>query len=138
VIIPTFCDSRLKFGLSALNKQTYPKNLYEIIVVNNDANSTIPDETKLLFKDVIFINEHKEGSYAARNTGIKHSSGCILAFTDSDCIPNTKWIEEGVRMFSNKNIGTVGGKIDFFSERNLDYWSLIEKFDSLTYPQYFS
>jgi hypothetical protein len=32
--------------------------------------------------------------------GVKAASGTILAFTDSDCVPNPVWLEEAVRAFS--------------------------------------
>ncbi|NJR32909.1 MAG: glycosyltransferase, partial [Chamaesiphon sp. CSU_1_12] len=42
VIIPVFNDAeRLRLCLEALQNQTYPQNLYEVIVVDNGSN---PDE----------------------------------------------------------------------------------------------
>ena len=42
VIIPVFNDSdRLLTCLKALEHQTYPKNLYEVIVVDNDSEDNV-------------------------------------------------------------------------------------------------
>jgi glycosyltransferase involved in cell wall biosynthesis len=95
VIIPTYKDwSRLKLCLEALSKQTYPKDQFEVIVVNNDPGDECP--FVLPAANIKIIEEAKPGSYAARNAGIKIAKGEILAFTDSDCIPDKGWIENGV------------------------------------------
>ena len=112
VIIPTYDDwDRLKKCLFALSNQTYPQNRFEVIVINNNPNDTVPDEIKK-YKCII-LKEIEIGSYAARNRGISFSKGDILAFTDSDCIPDTFWIEKAVNRF-NKGCDRIAGFIDIF------------------------
>ena len=54
-----------------------------------------------------------KGSYSARNKGIQVSKGEILAFTDSDCIPDPNWLEKGVfHLTTNTECGMVGGNIE--------------------------
>ncbi|MFN6571201.1 glycosyltransferase [Dendronalium sp. ChiSLP03b] len=115
VIIPVFNDAeRLKTCLLALERQTYPKNLYEVIVVDNASNESIEDVVSE-FAQVKPTYEACPGSYAARNKGISLAKGEILAFTDSDCIPASDWIENGVKSLLNiPNCGLIAGKIDFF------------------------
>ncbi|MGK7952228.1 MAG: glycosyltransferase family 2 protein [Xenococcaceae cyanobacterium] len=120
VIIPVFNDTeRLKLCLAALENQTYPKNCYEVIVVDNNSEENIAALTKK-FKQVILTKESKRGSYAARNRGIKIAKGEILGFTDSDCIPTSNWLENGVdRLLLSSNCGIVAGKIDlYYQEKN--------------------
>ena len=112
VIIPTYDDwDRLKKCLFALSNQTYPQNRFEVIVINNNPNDTVPDDIKK-YKCII-LKEIEIGSYAARNRGISFSKGDILAFTDSDCIPDTFWIEKAVIRF-NKGCDRIAGFIDIF------------------------
>jgi len=93
VIIPTYRDwNRLKLCVNALKNQTYPKNRFEAIVVNNDPADPCPYCP--LPDNFVLTTEGKPGSYAARNAGIKIAKGDILAFTDSDCIPYSDWIEQ--------------------------------------------
>lgn len=57
VIIPVFNDSnRLKLCLQALERQTYPKHLYEAIVVDNgsDANQKTEVPVKQFFQTSIW------------------------------------------------------------------------------------
>lgn len=115
VVIPVRDDfERLRRCLEALASQTYPNEQTEIIVVNNSSEPT-PEAFAHDFSDVVFFQEPKPGSYAARNCGIRHSRGEILAFTDSDCIPDSSWIEQGVRhLLDGDECGLVGGRIDLF------------------------
>lgn len=115
VVIPVFNDSeRLKTCLDALANQTYPKSLYEIIVVDNgsdeDINNLVSD-----FRQARLTYESCPGSYVARNKGISLAKGEIIAFTDADCIPALDWIEAGVaNLLRVPNCGLVAGRIDLF------------------------
>lgn len=114
VIIPTYKDwSRLQLCLNALKMQSLDIHSFEIIVVNNDLNHQIPTTFKYP-SNTIVLHEKKPGSYAARNTGIQTSQGEILAFTDSDCIPDKDWLKNALKVFENKKIQRVGGRIKLF------------------------
>ncbi|MCM8787657.1 MAG: glycosyltransferase [Candidatus Omnitrophica bacterium] len=129
VIIPVFNDAkRLKLCLDALLRQTYPKNRYEVIVVDNGSTDNIR-EVISNFPSVIFTSEKYPTSYAARNKGISIAKGEILAFTDSDCIPYSNWIENGVKaLFSVPNCGLAGGRIRLFP-KNFNKITAIEFFE---------
>jgi glycosyltransferase involved in cell wall biosynthesis len=138
VIIPVFNDlDRLRLCLASLSQQTYPRSSYEVIIVDNGSD-TSPKQLSAEFQDIElrFLFEHKVGSYAARNLGIQHAQGDILAFTDSDCIPKEDWIESGVKQLKDtKKCGIVAGKITIFCQegRNL---TTVELFDKVSaFPQ---
>lgn len=113
VIIPVYNDSeRLKVCLDALERQTYPKTHFEVIVVDNGSSVDIASVVAR-FGQAVFACEGRTGSYAARNKGISLAKGEVLAFADSDCIPAPDWIEKGVaNLLSIPNIGLLGGKIE--------------------------
>lgn len=117
VIIPTYNDSDgLKTCLEALENQTYPKDSYEVIVVDNASDEDIKSVVSQ-FQQAVFAHESRRGSYAARNKGISVAKGDILAFTDSDCTPVSNWIEKGVdSLLSVPNCGMVGGRVELFFE----------------------
>lgn len=122
VIIPVFNDAkRLKLCLKALEKQTYQKDFYEIIVIDNgsDPSEGIENVTDQ-FENAIATAELAPGAYAARNTGISLAKGDIIAFTDADCIPAPDWIEKGVEhLLKTPNCGLVVGKVEtFFKDPN--------------------
>ena len=131
VIIPVFNDSRrLRICLEALENQTYPKHLYEIIIIDNGSTENL-EPLVHEFKNAIFIREEKPGSYIARNKGISVSRGAVIAFTDSDCIPAQDWIEKGVKnLTATPNCGLVGGRIDMFL-KNPDKPTAVELYESI-------
>ena len=115
VIIPTFHDwQRLSLCIKALDNQTYPKTSFEVIIVNNDPKDQTP-ENYYLPANFIITTESLSGSYAARNKGIRLAKGDILAFTDSDCIPNSDWLEAAVAFFrENPEYDRIGGRVELF------------------------
>lgn len=134
VIIPVLNDSeRLEICLNALEQQTYPKDLYEVIVVDNGSTENL-EVLVNKFTQASFTCETQVGSYAARNKGISIARGEVLAFTDSDCIPDPNWLETGVKhLLSVPNCGLVAGKIEmFFKDSNP---TSVELYDSSTFLQ---
>lgn len=137
VIIPVFNDAeRLKLCLTALEQQTYPRNRYEVIVVDNGSTEDIKSVVEP-FPQAIFAVEPRTGSYAARNKALTIANGEILAFTDADCIPTNSWIENGVtHLLSTPNCGLVAGRINLFFHDPL-HPTAVELYDSVKigFPQ---
>ena len=117
IIIPTFNDSeRLQHCLSLLESQTYPKHLYEVIVVDNNSSDDIA-QVVAEFEHANSAFEPTPGSYIARNKALTIAKGEILGFTDSDCAPALNWIEQGVaQVLAYPGCGFVAGRIDFSFE----------------------
>jgi len=118
VIITPFNDeSRLYKCLQALANQTLSSDCYQVIVVDN-GSATTPEATVKQFDNVVLLVEHKPGSYSARNKAIKQFNSPIYAFTDSDCIPEPKWLESAAnKLQENANIDAVSGPITLFSNK---------------------
>jgi cellulose synthase/poly-beta-1,6-N-acetylglucosamine synthase-like glycosyltransferase len=118
VIVPVFNGaSFVETCIAGLVGQNYPKERYEVIVVDN--NST--DNTANIIKRypvTYALEDCVQTSYAARNKGIDSALGDILAFTDADCIADQKWILNGVKPFANRRIGGVGGKVEAYKPSN--------------------
>ncbi|NEZ56151.1 glycosyltransferase [Adonisia turfae] len=117
IIIPVYNSNKfLGNCLAALSKQTYAKDRYEIIVVDNNSTETVSDVTND-FEQVTLTHESQPGSYIARNKGLSLAKGDVIAFTDADCIPTPTWLENGVAvLLSEPNVGLVAGHIDLFAE----------------------
>ena len=136
VIIPVFNDTeRLHKCLAALETQTYPSELYEIVVVDNGSDKSIKNEIESYHR-VVSTYEAIPGSYAARNRGITLAKGKVLAFTDSDCIPKPNWLLNGVNtLLSNPEYGILGGKVELFYQ-NPQQLTAVELYESLhAFPQ---
>ena len=110
IIIPSHNNkNQLKHTLKALAEQEFPRNKYEIIIVDDGS----ADQTKRAVKNfmeqypslnmkMIFfprVVEKKQGDNRfragiARNLGVKHSEGEILAFLDSDILTPASYLRE--------------------------------------------
>ena len=99
--------------LESLQRLDYDKKKVEVIVV--DGNST--DKTRDIVKKhpVKLVVEKRKGLNAARNTGIKDSTGDIIAFTDCDCIVPSNWITKIVENFKDPQVSCVGGSAKGFN-----------------------
>ena len=80
VIVPVFNAAKyLERCIRALLSQTLPTDRYEILMVDN--NST--DQSAAIirsFDPVKLLNEPEQGSYAARNRGIREAHGARAAY----------------------------------------------------------
>ncbi len=92
VIVPVFnAAAWIEKCIYGLLNQNYDASRFEIILVDN--NST--DGSKRLIERhqrVRLLEEGVQSSYAARNRGVRESSGELLAFTDADCVPAPDWL----------------------------------------------
>ena len=135
VIIPVYNDAdRLSNCLSALERQTYPYQSFEVIVVDNASNENFAPIIEN-HPHVRILFQNRKGSYAARNKGIPETKGQIIAFTDSDCLPASDWIEKGVnQLIITNNCGIIGGRVKLFY-KNRSNPTAVEVYDSVTFFQ---
>jgi hypothetical protein len=131
VIVPVLNDAgRIGACVEALLAQDYPRERYEIIVVDN-GSADGSYEVAARYPITALREQEVRSSFAARNKGIGVARGAIYAFTDSDCTPDRRWIAEGVRALE-AGADLAGGKVRFvFSPRP----SAAEVYDSITNMQ---
>lgn len=120
VIIPIYNgESDLPGLLECLEKQTYPQELVEYLLVDNNSSdrtsqilTTAQQTAKKKGINLKHLTEDKiQSSYAARNLGIRQSKSDLLAFTDADCRPKKTWLTELIKPFQDSKIGIVVGEI---------------------------
>jgi glycosyltransferase involved in cell wall biosynthesis len=103
VVVPTRDRTDvLETCIEALLRLEYPD--YEIIIVDNAPATS--DTAKLLFGKyndnprVYYLREDRPGVSWARNCGLLHARGQIIAFTDDDVVVDRHWLTELVRGFA--------------------------------------
>ncbi len=136
IIMPVYNDGeRLRLCLAALEKQTYPADRFEVIVIDNGSKQS-PEAIVKEFPHAKFFLETRPGSYCARNKGLQEAQGDMLAFTDADCVPKPTWLENGIEAFQREpNAGLVAGRIDVFF-RDPKKPSFVEVYESVrAFPQ---
>ena len=129
VIIPVFnAENYIAETIGALSDQTYPKDKFEIIVIDNGSK----DDTLTVLREYgidPLVNSQEKNPYISRNIGYKHAKGDIIVFLDITCTPTEDWLSEGVKCLQ-AGADLIGGQIEFtFS--NTD--SLGEWYDSISF-----
>ena len=86
IVIPAYNEEKyIKRCINAINKLNYPKNKYEIIVVNN--NSTDKTESVIkTYKNLQLLNEARQGINYARQKGLNKAKGKYYISIDADTI----------------------------------------------------
>lgn len=129
VIIPVYEGWNLIWRLfKALEAQTFPRDRYEVIVVDN-GSKCIPEDIPYFVR---LLECEEPGSYAARNIAIDNARGELLIFTDADCVPVRGWLQH----FWNTYVGTTGGEIfagaievkSLESDKLANSWELYDSF----------
>ncbi len=110
-------ESNIKRCLDSVLRLTYPKELLEVIVVNDqssdDTAAIIAGYAKLYnhirLEQTVDGGGHLCGKANALDKGIHASSGDILLFTDADCTVPAHWVEETVKYYVTPSVGVVAG-----------------------------
>lgn len=90
----------------------------EITIVDDGSTDNIKDIVSK-FSGVKYIYQQNQGPAAARNNGWWSSSGDIICFTDSDCIPEKGWALALANQFDSDKIAAVGGSYEIANQDNL-------------------
>jgi poly-beta-1,6-N-acetyl-D-glucosamine synthase len=126
-------EKQLPFLLDALQAQSTQN--FQLILVDDastDDSIKIMEKSKELFPDIVILKSTGSGKKNALKDGINIASSQIIVTTDSDCIPNSQWIETISDYFSSENPDLLicpvlfREKKSFFNQlQSLEFSSLI-------------
>jgi glycosyltransferase involved in cell wall biosynthesis len=110
VIIPVYnAEPYLVRCIEALELQDYPRDRYEIIMVDNNSTDNSREIIRQ-YPSIRLLHEPKQGAYAARNRGVASALGLIVAFTDPDCVPGHNWLRTIAGVMKDPEVGMVMGR----------------------------
>lgn len=112
--------------LESLIDQKVDKNIYEIVIIDN--NST--DDTQKIAKGFVnnqtnirIVTEKNLGRNQARNRGWKETKGKYVAYIDDDALAGSDWIKQIVIFIKNNpKINVFGGPYGRFFNQPIPDW----------------
>jgi len=108
VVVPVHNGARYLCNcLQALERQSVPRDSYEVIVVwDGDAD----DHQQLgQWPGVRWLQQAHQGPAAARNLGTASAHGEMVLFTDADCEPAPDWVSLMLTPFGDSRVSGVKG-----------------------------
>ena len=108
-------------------KQNYPKENYEIIVVDNnsddDTHSIVEGFKREWPNKIHYVFEPEIGMSKARNKGATVARGEILVFIDDDAIPSPHWLRDYWSIYEMfPDIVAAGGRIEPVFQTDRPKW----------------
>lgn len=113
IIIPAYnVDKFIVRTLESLQKQSYTKKLFEIIIINDGSK----DSTQRVVEDfannnksmlIKIINQVNSGVSATRNRGMDESIGKYIIFLDGDDYVETEWLSSLYNKINNEKLDFV-------------------------------
>lgn len=99
--------------------------LETILVI--DHNGELLERSQAEFADAkVVANSQGQGLSGARNTGIEHAAGDVIAFLDDDASAEREWIEHLVRCYDDASVLAVGGLVVPSWESGRPRWFPVE------------
>jgi glycosyltransferase involved in cell wall biosynthesis len=109
VVIPHYNDlENLARCLDLLERQTWPRDRFEVIVADNNSSCGI-ESVRAVANRAVVVPAPIQGAGPARNAGVAAARGDILTFIDSDCFAEPGWLAAGVAALGTCDY--VGGEV---------------------------
>ncbi len=137
VIIPHYDQQDLlRKCLDGLLLQSYigPQ---QVIVADNNTPGGI-EEIVNRYPGVTFLQVEERGAACARNAALQVATGEVIAFTDSDCMPDRNWLAVGIEALAIDDTDIVGGAVQVTAddEKSLTSVEAFEKVFGFRQRQY--
>ncbi|MBN2698106.1 MAG: glycosyltransferase [Bacteroidales bacterium] len=122
--------------IEALEHQTYPPHLFEILLVDDhstDGSRAVAEKAAEKLKNLIVlgINETEAGKKAALNTGIGKARGAYILQTDADCRMGAFFIEEYAHAIMRTGADLISGPVTIDSKAT-SFLQALETLDMLS------
>ena len=128
VLIPAYNEEEsIAATIEAVKNTNYPKELIEIIVINDGSKDKTHEIIKDI-KDIKVLNKENTGKADSINEALKIAKGVIIAINDADSFPEKDAFIKMIPHFHDLEIGAVTSSI-FVKNKN----NLLEKLQNIEY-----
>ena len=134
VIVPARNEEKnIGFLLNALSQQTYPEDLFEIIVVDDFSDDKTAESVKSFsITNLVLIQPGVSSELSSKKrsieAGITKAKGECIITTDADCIPTKNWLQAINHFYVENDAAFIAAPVKF-SHNN----SLLQLFQSLDF-----
>ena len=115
VVIPTRNRAPLlQRVLDSLLVQSYPADLYEVIIVDNgskDQTASVCGLFSKQFPNARYYFDDRPGLHVGRHVGMREGQGDVLVYADDDIRAFPSWLAGIAESFEDSQVALVGGKI---------------------------
>ena len=104
VVLPTYNRlNQLKMVLAGLEKQTYPRDKFEVVVVSDGSTDGTNEYLQTLQTPfpLKLVCQENQGVAATRNHGVQQAQGEMILFIDDDVVPTPQLIDEHLNAHKN-------------------------------------
>lgn len=135
VVIPIYNDyDKVSSVLEGFLEQSYQD--IEVLLIDDGSekrNDKLIEHYKKEFNKFYFYShDENKGRSAARNTGIKYSSGDIIIFNDADRIPDKELVAAHVRSLSTEDhVISIGEIVDRYYIDDTKYFDRLSPYYSV-------
>ena len=134
IVVPVYNDpDGLRDTLDALTDQTYDRERYEVLIVDNrslDDTRAVAADYAARHENVHALDERRrQSSYAARVRGIRQARGDVLAFMDADMTVESDWLERAVDRMEADDLDYMACNVELYAK---DAETLASKFNQMS------
>lgn len=113
IVIPAHNEEKeIGAAVKSLAKLSYPRDEFEIIVVDNDSTDGTYEAAKKAGADRVIL-ETKKGTNFAREAGRREAEGRIVAFLDADSRAPLYWLRQIEADLKRQGVVAVSGPYDY-------------------------
>jgi cellulose synthase/poly-beta-1,6-N-acetylglucosamine synthase-like glycosyltransferase len=128
-------EKTLPHLLQALEQQTYPQHLFEVIIVDDfstdGTGSVVPTSLK---PNIRLMQPQVDAKHSSKKkaieTGVKAANGELLVITDADCIPQREWLHIIADFYRQNSSAFIAAPVRFTHNQSL--LQLFQTMDFLT------
>jgi len=129
IIIPSRDEeANILHIIEDIAEQDYPKNLYEVIIVDDNSGDATPDivnnfilhQSALQIKLINVAEDHPNSAYKKKaiSLAIEVATGDLIITTDADCRMGKQWLSSIAGFYELANPKMIVGPVSFHNEQS--------------------
>ncbi len=117
-------EANLPSLLQALEGQTYPKNFFEVIVVDDFSTDKTAAVVQPFLSGMVMLIQPDatigtSSKKKAIETGVRKATGELIVVTDADCQMDTEWLQTIVAFYMQRHAAFIAAPVKYSNNSSL-------------------